>query len=137
MMFPNKKWSAAKRVKSVPEASIQSFVDDYLSALQIENIRIPDALWRLIHATGNPGVIAQLRKAIGGISDNTCMIPISEDYSLCLHLELKSATGKLHGKQKINAKKLPWKIARSPEEAKKFIDEFKRKSGEIRKILSD
>jgi len=109
---------------AMPEAALQSFVDDYLEANRIKFIRIPDQFWRFLYTTARPGILAGFRKIFGGQADNTAFIPISDKYSLALHLELKSTVGRLHGRQKIEAKKLPWQIARTPEDVMAIVQKF-------------
>ena len=115
-----------KRLKKVdaPEEELQAFVDEYLNLCQIEYIRVPN--------TTSSKVI---RKALCGIPDNTAMIPISDDYSLCLHLELKTKS-QLHGKQLNIARNLPLKIAQTPDEAQGLIDRFRDEATRIRGILA-
>jgi len=113
----------AQEIK-IPESKLQKLADDYLEWNGVENIRIPDFVWRWIARKAPEGVKIALRKALGGIPDNTCLIPINGLYSLCLSLELKAKKGVLHGKQKNKAKKLSWQIARSPEEIMRIIDKF-------------
>lgn len=64
----------------------------------------------------------------GGMPDNCCFIPIGDRYSLCLHLELKSKAGKLHGKQKHGKN---WMVARSPEEVREIVDRFEADAGRL------
>lgn len=130
-----------KRINT-PEAALQSFTDDYLKYNKIKYFRISDNFWRYLHATAHPGILAEFRKQFGGMADNTAFIPISDKYSLCLHLELKTKTG-LHGRQKIEAKQLPWQIAHTPEEVTKIIGEYMEKakkyaqSKKIPELLND
>ena len=115
-----------KKLKKVdaPESDLQGFVDEYLDMCQIEYIRVPN--------TTSSRVI---RKALCGIPDNTAMIPISDDYSLCLHLELKTKS-QLHGKQLNMARNLPLKIAQTPEAAQGIIDRFRADAGRYKGILA-
>jgi hypothetical protein len=98
-------------------------------------IRIPDGFWRFIHAAANPGILRWMRACFGGIADNTVFIPISDKYSLCLHLELKTKS-ELHGRQKIEAKALPWQIARTPEQVQKIMADYISEAEAIKKWLS-
>jgi hypothetical protein len=53
---------------------------------------------------------------------------------LALPLELKTKTGRLHGKQKGQAEKNNWIIARSGNEAQEIIDKF---INDVDKIVLD
>lgn len=130
-----KRYKGKPRRINSPEAALQSFTNDYLSALKIKFFRISDNFWRYLHATANPGILAEFRKQFGGMADNTAFIPISDKYSLCLHLELKTKT-QLHGRQKVEARQLPWQIARTPEEVEKAVKEFAEAAEAIKKALA-
>lgn len=72
--------------------------------------------------------------ALCGIPDNTCKIPISDKYSLCLELELKTKT-KLHGQQVNKSRDNPWHIAQTIYEAKAIIDAFREDAALLKKVL--
>jgi len=116
---------STRKVK-MPEAALQKFTDDYLAAKGLSYIRLPDRLWGVLHRALSktyPGVLWGLRKALGGLPDNTVFIPINDRYSLALHLELKTKSG-LHGQQKVQARELPWQIAQTPEDVQQIVDRF-------------
>jgi hypothetical protein len=110
----------------VPEASIQSAVDDYLAVINLRSVRIPDAIWRWIAAKAPTGVRMWFGRVFGGLPDNIVLIPLNERYALALLLELKTTAGQLHGKQKTESKRLPWRVARSVEEAVEIINQAER-----------
>ena len=134
--FP--KAGTRKRHGAKSEAPLQAFADDYLAVLRIPNIRIPDGFWAWITYACNAlkawGKLKEIRSRFGGIPDNTCFIPISDKYSLCLHLELKSKSGDLHGEQKTQAMILPWQIARTTDEIQELIDTFREDAKELKEI---
>lgn len=117
------KYGKKKKYKKpkTPESELQAFADEYLKIKGIDYIRIPDSIFTVL-AVKAPFFM----KGLGGHADNICFIPIADDYCISLHLELKTKTGKLHGKQKANAKKLNWKIARSTKEIQDIIDKFEQ-----------
>jgi len=82
------------------------------------------------------GIQAYFKKTFQGIPDNICFLPLDDKYYLAIKLELKTATGQLHGKQKHFAKTENWIISRSPDENIKVINEFIEKAKEIKKGLS-
>ena len=123
LQYRNRKPKTAPPKRNIAEAPLQKFTDDYLSSLNLKYFRIPDGVWRWLHFNAHGGILAWFRWCFGGMADNTIFIPIGE-YSLCLHLELKSTVGKLHGRQKAEAKALPWKIARTPEEVMEHVQKF-------------
>jgi len=124
--FPKKKWLSEEIDSNAcgKEADLQSFVDDYLVLRRIKSLRIPDGFFRWLNGFAPLWARAAFNAVFAGQPDNICMIPISDKYCLCLNLELKSKQGSLHGKQKANARDYAWQVARSPEEAKRIIDEF-------------
>lgn len=109
----------------LPESDLQAYTDQYLGAHHIEFFRIPDQFWKFLHACNASTWLKKwFAYMFGGMADNTCFIPISDKYSLCMHLELKSKKGQLHGRQKVQARKLPWQIARSQAEVEKIVQRF-------------
>jgi len=106
-----------------PEEELQCFVNNYLDIRRVAYIRVPST-----------NSITVMRAALAGIPDNTCKIPITDKYSLCLNLELKTRT-QLHGKQVRNANEQFWQIAQTHEQAQKIIDMFIEDSERIKKIL--
>jgi hypothetical protein len=126
------------RKPKTPESTLQSFTDDYLSALKIKYTRIPEGFWSFLHAVAHgTAFLAAFRKSFGGQPDNQCFIPVSNKYSLTLSLELKSASGRLHGRQKAEAKRLPWQIARTPEEVRKIVSDFQKEAKRVGDYLGD
>lgn len=114
----------------VPEENIQAFADDLFKIKRIKYIRIPDNVFRWLSINA-----PWLMKSLAGIADNVGMIPINDKYSLCLNLEIKTKTGQLHGRQKINAKELSWQIARSVEEVQKIIEDFEKAAEKLKEKI--
>jgi len=109
---------------AIKEDALQKQANDYLELKRIRYIRIPDAIWRWLAYKASEYVKKWFRFIFGGIPDNICIIPINDKYNLCLALELKTKTGKLHGKQKHWSKDLAVQISRTPEDTMQIIDEF-------------
>lgn len=145
MKFPKKSWSQPKKSPTkraaIPEDWLQQWTDSFLESRRIRWIRVPDAFWNFLHATAYPGMLAFFRKVFGGWCDNTCFIRIGDDYSLTLHLELKTedakgrAVGQLHGKQKAEAKNLPWKICRNHNAVRDVVLQYEREALMLAEVL--
>ena len=106
-----------------PEEELQRDVNEYLAFRQIDYIRIP-----------NTSSVAAIRGALCGRPDNTCKIPISDKYSLCLELELKTKSG-LHGEQIRLSRDNPWQIAQTFEDARAIIDAFVKDAELIKEMI--
>lgn len=130
LKFPKKRRTKdGKPVVHIPESDNQSFADDYLALFNIENIRIPDAVWSRLQMTDTvtKNLLAKGSRGnngCAGIADNTNFIEISDSFSLALHLEQKSTAGKLSGRQKNKARSLPYRISRCPEDTIKEVQAF-------------
>ena len=110
-----------------PESGLQTQLDDMLAAYRIWAIRIPDGFFRWLVMCAPSGIKAWFCGVFGGIPDSLPMIRISDKYMLCCPIELKTAKGKLHGKQKTwEAKGIPVQISRSPEDSIRIVDQFRR-----------
>lgn len=120
----------------VPEALIQRHTDDVLAARLIENLRVDDEFW-IWARYQTPYWRRKLAGMFKSLPDNTCWIPISEKYSLCLHLELKTTVGKHSQGQKKKARVLPWVTARTMSEVTKIIDEFVEDAKRIRGLIEE
>ena len=83
-----------------------------------------DGFWRWLAMHKWTPQVAWFRKMFGGMPDNLCIKPLNDKYCLAMCLELKSRRGHLHGRQKADARSLPWIVCRTPEEAKEAIDNF-------------
>jgi len=125
-----KKTQLAYRIKrkksmlNIPELALQKQCNDTLDAYRIRYIYIPDNIHRWITMNAPEEIKIFFRKVFGGIPDNVCFIPIGDKYNLCLCLELKSAKGHLHGKQKHWEKELAVQISRDPDKTIETIKEF-------------
>jgi hypothetical protein len=125
MMFPKRKWiepDVSPTMKpEMAEEFLQSFADQYLFWKKYKNIRIPDSFFRWIKMNAPARVQKWFFWLFGGFPDNLILIPIGR-YMLAVPLELKTqdaqgrAVGKLHGKQKHNARDEHWIIARSTDQ---------------------
>jgi hypothetical protein len=117
----------ARRLPSASEADIQCAVDRLLALRGVSNIRIPDAVYRAFKTGAMPspgprmGVLASLR----GWPDNTLYWPLVEiagvKYCLAAMVEVKTATGELHGQQKHMAKALGYNVVRDVSEVETII----------------
>ncbi len=133
LAYKYKRKSVAVTLK---EEAIQKQANDYLDIKKIRYIRIPDGVWGYLAYKASEGIKIWFRKIFGGIPDNICMIRINEKYNLCLALELKTKTGKLHGKQKHWYKDLAVQISRSPEDTMQIIDGFEKEAERMKGVLS-
>ena len=111
-----------RRIQSIKitESQLQKSCEDVLNAHRIKYLRIPDWVWRWIKWHAPPQIVKALSDRFGGVPDIVALEPIGK-YNLALLLELKTKTGKLHGKQK------HWtgnQISRDPDKTKKIIREF-------------
>jgi len=127
-----KRYRGKRQVLKTPEAALQAFADEYLAWARIKCFRIPDGFFSWLRAVASAQMFKAFCHIFGGQADNTCFIPISDKYSLALHLELKSNVGRLHGRQKIEAKQLPWKIARTPEEVVAIVAAFQQDAEKLK-----
>lgn len=134
--IPKKKWleKPAPTIK-ISEAEIQDQLNDLLEAYGIEYIRIPDGVWRWIMFNAPATIQAYFKKTFQGIPDNVCFLPIDDKYYLAIKLELKTATGQLHGRQKYFAKTQNWIISRSTDDNIRIINEFLDKAKTMRRKL--
>jgi hypothetical protein len=128
MMYPKKKWSDPPKsdIPNVPEAALQTFMDDLLEYKHIRSIRIPDGIFRWVQVNASQGFRAWFNKVFAGFPDNLLLIPTGQGYMKAFPIELKTATGKLHGKQKTRAKEQGWKVCRSTTEIVVAVDEAER-----------
>lgn len=123
------KYSSSKKRAWVPESILQTFINDLIVSRGIESHRVPDSFWAW--ARSLPAKEQCFLAALfAGRPDNVLFIPISDKYCLAMFSELKTATkkgepvGKLHGRQKVNARRIPWVISRTPQEIEGNINEF-------------
>jgi len=121
--------------KGDKEAPLQKQLDDMIDALHLVCFRISDAAWRLIVTHWKPYQADQARKYLAGHADSNVLIPITNRYSLCCHVECKSDIGRLHGVQKGLAEKLPFQITRTPKKSQEIIYRFMDDAEKIKKIL--
>jgi hypothetical protein len=131
-----------KRVKSnpskkatTPEATIQAIVDLLLQTEGIPFLRLPDNLFRAIHADKNISgrMKAWILHELSGWADNIAFIPIDDKFCLCCHIENKSDKGKLRGKQKVRSKEIPYNIVRTETDIRELIKLFTDKVKELQK----
>jgi len=119
-----RKRRVAKRVGVDKEETLQTFVDEWLSTMKIQSIRIPDKIFKYVN--GNRGVDNWFRiwfnGQFGGWADNTIILPIGNGMVMGIRVELKSRDGRLHGRQVSNAKNEEWFIVRTPEEFLAIMD---------------
>ncbi len=111
---------------TISEADLQKQCNDNLDAYgkRLKYIRIPDWIWSWLKQNAPVEVVTELSRTFGGMPDNVVFAPIGEDYNLCMALELKTKTGKLHGKQKQWKKDINTKLSRDPDETIAIIEHF-------------
>jgi len=131
-----------KPVLKITEKAIQKQANDLLDAHRIRYLRIEDWVWTWLNGchvelNGCGGtvlkknvpieILTELTRRFGGMPDNVCLIPAGK-YCLALMMELKSAKGKIHGRQK------HWpavQISRSPDETIEMVNQFIEDAEEI------
>lgn len=150
----------------VPESYLQKCLDELLKYKpHIASIRIPDFIFRwlkrvekcfksnmfvsnewiggLILNSIQNRVFIRIYDALGGKPDTTMMIQVTDKYSLACTVELKTQdkkggeVGQLHGKQKVEARKVPWLILRSVDEIIETVNQFDKDAEEIKRVLSN
>lgn len=100
----------------------------------------PECMADFARGTMRNKMFRRIFDILGGRSDNTLMIKISNEYSLAFHPELKTQdsqgrpVGKLHGRQKIESQRLPWTILRSTDQIVKAIEKFRKDAEFFRKV---
>jgi len=142
---------------TVPESALQQQMDDMLNAYRIKYIRIQDSQWKWLKRiemmldnskTTNEQIGSTIRKtfkgfdftfkkSFAGLADNILIEPISDNYNLCLCAELKTTTGKLHGKQKLFEKKVAVQVLRSTQQNIDAINAYKKQIEKCKKCMID
>ena len=116
-----------KPTLKITEKAIQKQANDLLNAHRIRYLRIEDWIWTWLRHNAPVQIVNELSERFGGMPDNVCLISVG-NYCLALMMELKSATGKQHGKQK------HWpavQISRSPDETIEIVNQFIEDAEEI------
>jgi hypothetical protein len=106
------------------EEQIQKQCDDLLAIHRIRYLRIPDWIWSWLKLNAPVQVVKELSDRFGGMPDNMCIRKLDDKYNFLLALELKTATGRLHGKQKTWEKEITVQISRSPDETIAKVNAF-------------
>jgi hypothetical protein len=102
--------------------------EDYLDALQVEYIRFPDTLYRIVFGSGSSVPIqvkTMLAAFMKGKPDLIILKPW-EPYAKALCIELKVGSNKMSQGQLNFAKKIPVSECRDFDSFKKIVDEFLR-----------
>ncbi len=116
----------------IKESQLQKQCDDYLAINRIKYLRIPNWIWNWLRHNAPIEIMNYMSERFGGMPDNICLIPIGESkYNLALCLELKTETGRIHGKQKQWMKDLHVVISRSPEDTMHLIKLFEWKAEKL------
>ena len=121
-----------------PESGIQIQMDEMLAALGIFFVRIPDNFWSWLFRYSNAGKMMkeELGHYWGGLPDTLAMQKVNDKYMLCCPVELKSAKGKRHGKQKKwEERGLAFQVSRSPDTNIKIIEQFQRDADIVRGLF--
>jgi len=117
-----------------PEDALQRQLDDMLAAYHIWYIRIPDKIWKWLAMCAPQSIKVWFRGVFGGIPDSLPMLRISDKYMLCCPIELKTAKGKLHGKQKHwEGQGIPVQVSRSPEQSIAIVRQFLADAEDMKK----
>jgi len=111
-----------------PESAIQKQCDDLLKIYRerygMESMRMPDCVWRYLKQHAPAYIVKEASEWMAGFADHNVFMRLTDKYSLALHLELKSKTGRLHGKQKNKSDKIPYQISRSPEKTVEILNKM-------------
>lgn len=128
----------ARKRNGTKEADVQAAVNTLLDVQGVDYLRIPDAVYRsfktgVMPCGGQRGaVLAELR----GWADNILFMPLYQrtGVKLCLaaFVENKSATGELHGQQRVLSNRLGYNVVRDVSEAQIVVNVLKRVAGEMR-----
>ncbi len=147
----SKKTKVKKSVLHIPESSNQKFANEYLLLKKIQNIRVSDSVWntlqfkapivKMLLAKGDNGIQSTAdpdHNGLAGVADNTTFYPISDKFSLAMHLEHKSTTGKLSGAaQKAKADVLPYTVTKTPEAIIEAVDELIEVGEELKEYFEN
>jgi len=142
LKFSKKKQTAYKEKRKNPkvhiaEDELQKQCNDVLEAYRIRYIRLPDWVWLWLKKSAPMSIMNYMSKVFTGMPDNIAILPLNDKYNLALCLELKTETGKLHGKQKHWSKELKVQISRNPDETIAIIEQFVSDAEKIKTILSE
>lgn len=119
------------------EAQLQGQLDDLLSVLGIWFIRIPDGFFRWVKIVAPVGIQRFFFGMFGGIPDIMPLIKVSDKYMLCAPIELKSAKGALHGKQKTwGDRNIAFQLSRSPDHNIAIINQFQIDAAIVRGLFN-
>ncbi len=132
--FPKMKTVKVKpeQVNKMPEEQLQNGVDQLLQANHLSYLRLPSNMFRAIHADRNISnrMKAWILHELSGFADNMIFKYLCQSgdvhIGLVCHIENKSETGKLHGKQKIRSKELGFNECRSLNDAIHIINGFNK-----------
>lgn len=114
------------------ESSIQSGVDELLEIHHLVNLRLPDDMFRAIkfHPQISNKMRSYLLAVLSGWPDNSVFKYLCQfgdiHIGLVCHIENKTETGRLHGKQKIRAKELGFNECQSLNDAVHIIKTFNK-----------
>ena len=138
MAFPKMARAKHVKVKAAPEAELQEFTNAYLKTCGITFLRLPESLFASIFR--NPAIPVwikrHIKECIAGWPDCLCLLPIGNGLNLALALELKSATGELHGEQKTMDAQIELVIARTQEQVIENIKGFNAWADKLRNFIS-
>lgn len=146
-----KKKKVKRSVLHIPESANQKFANEYLLLKKIQNIRVSDSVWntlqfkapivKMLLAKGDNGIQSTAdpdHNGLAGVADNTAFYPISDKFSLAIHLEHKSTTGKLSGAaQKAKADVLPYTITKTPEDIMGAVNELIEAGEELKEYFKN
>ena len=138
MLSPKNKWVEPPQTDGYigNEAQLQQQMDDMLSALGIWYIRIADGFFRWVKMNAPTRIQKYFFGMFGGIPDSLPMIRVSDKYMLVCPIELKSAKGQLHGKQKHwDGKGIPFQLSRSPEVSIRIVEAFQADAAIVRGLF--
>ena len=143
MQIPKSKQLAYRKKRKNPkvdinEDALQKQANDLLDWMHIGYYRIPDFVWLWLKNNAPIEVLRALSDCFAGkLPDNFCFEKLTDKYLIALPLELKTKTGRLHGKQKKYARDYNWQISRSPDETIEIVNQFKADAELYTKYLKE
>lgn len=138
--FPKKKRIRVDpKQPETPEKTIQAMTDIILQTSGISYLRLPDHMFKSIYFNRaiSPRLKAWILHELSGWADNIAFIPLNDKFCLACMIENKTASGRLHGKQKQRARELPYNIVRSDKEAKQIVRGFKAFAERVKQLIGE
>lgn len=128
-----RKKSTVEKVE--PESHLQKRVDSILKFYHLKNIRIHSSFWRWVWFHCPVKIKKLFTEYFTGMPDNIMFLPLDDNFSLCLQVELKTKIGKQNAAQKKWAKEISVVICRDDKEFQEILKKYFDLQKKIRGIL--